>query len=106
MAKVKITVVERTLNREICEEYGSEHFLEGGGCNPCTRFEDGQEFVLQRLDKPEEFCSWAWADIHREIRTVAMGGGMEGYVNAPQTMIACCTDGMKPVVFKIERIND
>ena len=105
MAKIRITVVERTFNKDITEEYGSAAFLEGPGNGPCARFEDGQVFVLDRMAKPEGFCDWAWADIHREIRTVAFGGGFP-WVNTPHSAITCCTDGMKPVVFKVERIED
>jgi len=104
MAKVKITVVERTFNEEISREFGSEGFLAGRGFGPCPNFEDGQVFVLDGIGKPERFCSWAWADIHREIRMVAFGGGMPN-VNTRQSAICCCTDGMKPVVFKVERIE-
>ena len=105
MAKVKITVVERTFNQEITEAYGSEPFLAGRGNGPCPNFEDGQEFILDALSKPDGFCNWAWADIHREVRTVAFGGGFD-WVNTPNSAICCCTDGMKPVVFKVERIED
>jgi len=105
MAKVRITVVERTFNEEISREFGSESFLAGRGFGPCPNFEDGQVFVLDALSKPERFCNWAWADIHREVRTVAFGGGFP-WVNTPNSAICCCTDGMKPVVFKVERIEE
>ena len=104
MKKIKITVVERTFNKDITDEYGSETFLAGRGNGPCIKFEEGQEFILDRLSKPEGFCDWAWADIHREIRTVGFGGGFP-WVNTPNSAITCCTDGMKPVVFKIERVD-
>ena len=105
MAKIKITVVERTFNQDITEEFGSAKFLAGAGNGPCARFEDGQEFILNGLSKPEGFCDWAWADIHREIRIVGFRGGMPN-VNKPQSAICCCTDGMKPVVFHVERIEE
>jgi len=105
MAKVKITVVERTFNEEISRDFGSEPFLAGRGFGPCPNFEDGQVFVLDALSKPERFCNWAWADIHREVRTVAFGGGFP-WVNTPNSTICCCTDGMKPVVFKVERVEE
>ena len=104
MGKIKITVVERTFNQEITETYGSESFLAGRGNGPCVAFKDGQEFILDGLSKPEGFCDWAWADIHREVRTVAFGGGFD-WVNTPNSTICCCTDGMKPVVFLVERVE-
>lgn len=104
MAKVKITVVERTFNEEISKKYGSEAFLAGRGFGPCPNFEDGQIFILDGLGKPHGFCNWAWADIHREVRTVAFGGEFP-WVSTPKSAITCCTDGMKPVVFKVERVE-
>ncbi len=104
MQRIKITVVERTFNKDITEEFGSEAFLKGRGNGPCANFEDGQEFILDRMDKPQGFCPWAWADIHREIRTVAFGGGFP-WVNKPRAAITCCTDGMKPVVFCVEQVE-
>ena len=105
MAMLKITVVERTFNKEITEEYGSKEFLAGAGNGPCARFEDDQVFVLNSMSKPEGFCDWAWADIHREIRTVAFKGEFP-WVNTPHSAITCCTDGMKPVVFCVERVEE
>ena len=103
--KVKITVLERALFEDVCNEYGSEAFLAQGGCAPCGRFEDGQEFLLERgLDKPEGFCSYAWADIRHELMVV-LNGGNRPYIGPEGTAIVCCTDAMKPVIFKIERLE-
>ena len=105
MSKIKITVVERTFNKEITEAFGSEQFLAGPGNGPCARFEDGQEFVLDGMAKPEGFCDWAWADIHREIRIVGFRWGLPNRGES-DAAICCCTDGMKPVVFCVERVEE
>jgi uncharacterized repeat protein (TIGR04076 family) len=61
-------------------------------------FTDGQEFVLESpWVAPEGFCQWAWADIRTYILLV-----WEGKFDH---FIACCTDGLRPVFFKIERIE-
>lgn len=39
-----------------------------------------------------------------EARTVAFGGRY-GWVAAPNASITCCTDGVKPVVFKLELVE-
>lgn len=102
--KVRITVLKRALFEDICTQYGSQHFLDQGGCSPCTRFEDGQQFILDHgLDKPEGFCPYAFADIRHELMVV-LNGGSRPYVGQEGTAIVCCTDAMKPVLFKIERI--
>lgn len=52
---------------------------------------------------PEGFCSWAWADIQRDV-LVVMSGGSISWFNRKNMSIVCCTDALRPVVFKIERI--
>jgi len=55
--------------------------------------------------KPEGFCDWAWSDIYRDVTSVAFGVGHPWA--APKPMAICsCTDGARPVVFKIELIHE
>ena len=55
-------------------------------------------------DKP--FCSEAWDAISRYIYTGLQGGSiMKGWMKEENTMIACCSDGTRPVIFKIERVD-
>ena len=87
---VKITVLKTTVQKEL-EQY------RGGEITACDRFQEGQEFVVEvPWYPPEGFCDWAWADIRTYIHIVH-AGGME------QT-VACCTDGFRPVFFKLERM--
>lgn len=52
------------------------------------------------------FCSEAWDAISRYIYTGLQGGSiMQGWTNDDRVMIACCNDGTRPVIFKIERID-
>ena len=52
------------------------------------------------------FCSEAWDCISRYIYAALQGGSiMNGWTNDKKVMIACCNDGTRPVVFKIERID-
>ena len=52
------------------------------------------------------FCSEAWDAISRYIYTALQGGAiMHGWTNDDHVMIACCNDGTRPVIFKIERID-
>ena len=101
MAKCKITVIKRTTNPELIDRYVSESRRPYGQCGAC---EDGQEFILEGFPlKPEGFCDWAWADIHRDVVAIMFGGSYPWIVQ-PGTAITCCTDGLRPVVFKVERI--
>ncbi len=52
------------------------------------------------------FCSEAWDAISRYIYSALQGGAiMHGWTNDDRIMIACCSDGTRPVIFKIERID-
>ncbi len=98
MPKVKITVLKRTIFQDVVDE-----FLPSG-TSPCDLFEDGQEFILDSVtDPPEGFCAWAYADIHKYIVLTRYGGNFG--LEPEGTSIACCTDGLRPVLFKIERVE-
>jgi len=104
MARLKITVLERTFNREIAEAYGSDAFKTGTDFGPCPSFEDGAEIVLDGIAPPPGFCPRAWADIHGEVRMVANGGAQD-FMRRPHSALSCCTNGIRPVIFRIERID-
>ena len=47
-----------------------------------------------------------WDAVSRYIYTALQGGGvMRGWMNDERVMIACCSDGTRPVIFKIERLD-
>lgn len=97
--EVKITVLKKLKTGEILEEYGKD--VE----ETCPFFEVGKEFhVGKDLKMPEGFCSWAWADIHRDIVHLALGGDFF-WIKEKGVMISSCTDGLRPVVFKLERVK-
>ena len=104
LPNARITVVKRFVNKELIREYAT-----GGESpqrqTPCSQCHEGQEFVSQGMTKPEGFCSWAWADIQRDVIWACLGGVQQSH-RIPGTAIACCTDGLNPVVFQIERIEE
>jgi len=88
---VKITVLRRGFEKDFVEQ------LKTGPKGPCTRFTDGQEFtVSSQWAMPEKFCEWAYADIRAYIPMV-LGQG--------NPIAVCCTDGFRPVFFRVERIE-
>ena len=96
MAKVKITVIKRAIFQDVVDEYAPWEI------SPCTIFEDGQEFIIDNdTEVPEGFCAWAYADIHKYIMLLRRDGNPG--LKQQDTAIACCTDGFRPVVFKLER---
>jgi uncharacterized repeat protein (TIGR04076 family) len=105
MYKVKITILKRMANPDLIAEYAGDKVRETRLASPqCGLFADGQEFTLSDASEvPDGFCAWAWADIHREILAISAGGDLTPWLKKPGVAIACCSDGFRPVVFKIER---
>ena len=125
--KVKVTVLDKKLYPELQQQYCADPV--SGAC-PC--YNAGDEFVFYRDDKRDDFwhmglntlvktdgdadavaggpkmpfCSEAWDAISRYIYTGLQGGSiMKGWMQNENEMIACCSDGTRPVIFKIERID-
>ena len=72
----------------------------------CSAFEEGQEFIVgPDGNRPEGFCGWAWRDVYKDVSVLRFGGNFSPWV--PEGVaITCCTDGIRPVSFKMERIED
>ena len=99
-ARVRITVLKRLYHQDLVDQYvlpeKRDTYLS------CYRFQEGDEFIVEGFEMPEGFCPWAWADIHREI--IAVKCNAEFPVSTePGCIIASCTDGLRPVIFKVER---
>ena len=100
MTKVKIEVIKKLNPKDV---FGEEKYNPEGKVIPtCTAFEEGQEFLIEKLNKPENFCGWAWRDIYKDLSVLAFGGDFSW--TEPNIAITCCTDGLRPVIFKLERI--
>ena len=97
-AAVKITVLKRLLHKDVLEEYADSIW------DKCEVFSVGQEFVADGVNMPEGFCGWAWSDIEKIVLTLSRGGNFMGVPKG--TFVSCCTDGYRPVVFKLERLDD
>ena len=77
----------------------------------CPGFKEGQEFIFQSFQKPEVLCDWAWNDIYKTVVILTRGGDFSKdifnrWMKNNSSMITCCTDGIRPVFFKVERIED
>ncbi len=101
MAKLKITVLKRQDPDEIFDELP---VTRQDWMVPCEVYEDGQEFILERLSMPEGFCGSAWQTIYPNARTLLYGGDLPFFAEKG-TSVTCCADGMRPVIFKLERIQ-
>jgi len=87
---VRITVLKTSVQAEF-QKYREREIT------PCSQLKEGQEFLVEvPWYQPEGFCAWAWADIRTYIHIVHAG--------ARDRFVACCTDGFRPVFFKLERV--
>ena len=105
MTKLRITVVKRCSHADVMDQHmGPASRAEYDF--PCPFFHEGQTFEFDAWGRaPSGFCENAWTDIQKHIHLVRGGGAYPGdWVVPSGAAIACCTDGYRPVVFKIERI--
>ena len=101
--EIKITVIDKISNTELA----AKQCPSGKSVCPCPNFQVGQEFFTT-FEKPSGFCEWAWADIYRYVAIFLSGGNMGdafNWMTDNNKVIACCTDAIRPVVFKIEKIE-
>ncbi|MCD6219511.1 TIGR04076 family protein [Candidatus Calescamantes bacterium] len=98
MPKVKITVLKKTFHKDLADKYSFHNW------RPCDKLKEGQEFLVENSEMPSGFCSWAWADIHKYVISLSRGANFMSF--KPGVIIACCTDGIRPVIFKIERLEE
>lgn len=94
--QVRITVMKKLFHPDLVETCAANPEI----WTPCTKFEVGDSFVTdlnQPWEIPEGFCGWAWADIQRTVYGMARGG--------QDVFVTCCTDGYRPVVFKLEKVK-
>jgi uncharacterized repeat protein (TIGR04076 family) len=101
MPACKITVLKRIVHKDLVEEYMEP----GAVTRPCPHFVEGQEFIVDE-HPGEDFCDAAWNDIYKAYLTLISGGDFSPWMKEDNTFIACCSDGVRPVFFKLERIND
>jgi len=107
---VKITVIKKTFHKDFVEKWATGHgsdwvkgsIGEGAGC--CHAFDIGQEFVSDGVHMPEGFIDAAWVDIQKYVLILARGGNMLGVQEG--VFVTQCSDGFRPVSFKLERIDD
>ena len=126
--RVKLTIIDKKLYPELQQQYCADP--NAGDC-PCYNI--GDEFIFERDGDRDDFwhmglntlvktsgdpdtvaggpemphCSEAWDAIARYIYTGLQGGSiMRGWMNQENMMITCCSDGTRPVIFKIERLDD
>lgn len=107
--KCKVTVIDK----KCFDEYQSE-YLADPKSGACPFYNIGDEFIFARYGDEDTFwragngtqCAEAWDCISRYIYTALQGGSiMRNWTNDERMMIACCNDGTRPVIFKIQGLD-
>lgn len=100
MHKVKISVLKRFKPSEVFKE---NPVTPVNPMEACELFKDGQEFIVESLQMPKGFCTSAWVTIYGNVRLLAFGGNLPWFREKGMA-VNCCMDGLRPVIFKLERI--
>lgn len=101
MKKCKITVLKREFYPELAKEY-----IPFPNFGPCEMMKEGDVFLTSGSfgnECPKGFCAMAWQAICLQATTLAGGGLVFGH---DAVHIACCNDGVRPVIFKLEAYED
>jgi uncharacterized repeat protein (TIGR04076 family) len=99
---LKITVLKKLSSKEV---YGQALPEIAENMSPyCDRLEVGQEFLVEEPGAiPPGFCTWAWHDIYPAVTGLRFGGNYP-WITREGLIYSCCSDGARPVFFKIERL--
>lgn len=101
IGRCRVTVIRRNCFYDLQSRY-----LDDPELGPCLHFHEGQQFDISSdggLKAPAGFCPKAWECISAHVAGVLESGTDYDCGNAPadKSVIACCNDGTRPVVFKI-----
>ena len=101
MYNVKVTVLKRFHPKDVFEKSPVTPVEPLGACEI---LEDDQEFTSKGGVMPEGFpCTTAWVALYPYVRVLSFGGDMPWF-KEKGVCVTCCPDGLRPVVFKLERM--
>lgn len=82
-------------------------YLDDPETGPCNRFQCGQEIIVTNenisgFEQGNNFCPKAWACIRQHVHdALDQSSNTCGITRSAKSAIACCSDGTRPVIFKI-----
>jgi uncharacterized repeat protein (TIGR04076 family) len=101
---VKISVVKQFHPEDVIGHQFT--YANGLVAKPCQAMKEGDEFIVDNIERmPTGFCGWAWRDIYKDLSVLYFGGNFGPWKDLG-TQYTSCSDGLKPVCFKLERIED
>ena len=101
--RCKVTVLDKKLFPELQAQYCA---VPNSGKCPC--YNVGDEFIFYRNDERDDYWHCGEGTLVKSGKTdegCLQSPGTAHWTNDDRVMIACCNDGTRPVIFKIERID-
>ena len=101
MKKVRITVMRKASYPDLMAQY--ENPIE----HACD-VQEGQVFVCNGWQKPDNFCPSAWDTLSPFVLALAHGAGdfYDGWMKNPRSAMLSCNDGFRPVSFYLEALDE
>ena len=105
MRQCKLTILKTTLQEDLAREYGVPHL------GKCPFMTEGQVFHASYA-KPEGFCDEAWKAVYQYVFALAHGAEgwyFDDWIDSARhkgVAICSCNDGLRPVIIKIERMEE
>lgn len=99
--KFKITVVKTFEPKDVL---GHDFYMPSGKKIVKCDLKEGESFISIDGNIPEGFCNAAWAAIYPTIKMFRFGGNYPAFEAG--TAYTTCSDGIRPVSFKLEKIEE
>ena len=103
--QVRITVFKRGYEQDL-----ADRFLANPQTGKCSIFQDGQTFLVTKenydnFPYENHCCVAAWDVIKNKVYAALQGGTFywAGWMKDQRQQILCCDDGVRPVVFLLEK---
>lgn len=101
MNRIRITALRKANYQDLIEKYENP-------IDDACSIKEGQVFIAEGWNKPENFCDSAWETISPFVMTLAYGGEniYDGWMKNPKSALISCNDGFRPISFLIEVIEE
>ena len=101
MKTCKITVLRKVFHEDLAALY--ENRIE----HACD-LQEGQVFYSVDGCKPAGMCDAAWETLISFVHVLALGGGdfYDGWMKNPHSAVVSCNDGIRPVSFLVETVEE
>ena len=103
---IRITVLKTITPDDIFKGKIPEHLPEESR-RPCSKHRVGDQFTCNTIECPDGFCNWAYADIQKDLTDLHYDSPpyYERWLKGKRVNYVSCTNGLAPVIFKIERVD-